>query len=72
MTRTTRPIGPKEGRPRKELSAARLDALIEEATVDASDESEQKTGFYTMLEDHLGASTAISRSSPKPSPSYPG
>ena len=53
MTRTTRPAAAKEGRPRKELPAARLDALIEEATVDANGESEQKTGFYTMLEDHL-------------------
>ena len=34
-------------------SASRLDALIEEATVDAYDESEQKTGFFTMLENHL-------------------
>ena len=30
-----------------------LDGLIEEATVDAPDESEQTTGFYTRLEDHL-------------------
>jgi hypothetical protein len=30
-----------------------LDALIEEATVDAHDESEQVTGFYTMMEEHL-------------------
>ena len=51
MTRTIRPG--KKGRQRKVLPAARLDALIEEATVDANDESEQKTGFYTMLEDHL-------------------
>src|SRR6266851_7693791 len=50
MTRTTRPAAAKEGRQRKESPAARLDALIEEATVDANDESEQKTGFYTMLE----------------------
>jgi Calcium binding len=34
-------------------SDAELDALIEEATVDAYDESEQATGFYTMLEEHL-------------------
>src|SRR5436309_16072475 len=53
MTRTTRSGSPKKGRRRKELSAARLDALIEEATVDANDESEQTTGFYTMLEEHL-------------------
>jgi len=34
-------------------SDAKLDALIEEATVDAYDESEQATGFYTMFEEHL-------------------
>jgi hypothetical protein len=38
---------------RKELSAARLDELIEEATVDAYNESEAATGFYTMFEDYL-------------------
>lgn len=30
-----------------------LDALIEEATVDAYDEYEQRVGFYTMMEDNL-------------------
>jgi hypothetical protein len=30
-----------------------LDALIEEATVDAHDESEQVLGLYTMMEEHL-------------------
>lgn len=33
-------------------STARLDQLIEEAIVDAYD-SEQTSGFYAMLEDHL-------------------
>lgn len=33
---------------------ARMIALIEEATVDAYNESEQRVGFYTMLEEHLG------------------
>jgi Calcium binding len=32
---------------------ARLKALIEEAIVDAYNESEQRTGFYTLLEEHL-------------------
>jgi TOTE conflict system, Archaeo-Eukaryotic Primase domain/Calcium binding len=32
---------------------AELDRLIEDATVDAYDESEQRVGFYTMLEEHL-------------------
>lgn len=40
-------------RQRHDHGAARLDALIEEATVDAYDESEQKAGFFTMLENHL-------------------
>jgi len=35
------------------LAAAKLDRLIEEALVDAYGEEEQRTAFYTMLEDHL-------------------
>ena len=35
------------------LSKARLDELIEEALVDAYDESEQVTGFYTMIQNDL-------------------
>jgi hypothetical protein len=53
MTRTTRPAARKKSSPRKELPGARLDELIEEATVDAHDESEQVTGFYTMFEEYL-------------------
>jgi len=34
-------------------SNAKLDEMIEEAIVDAYDESEQTVGFYTMLEDNL-------------------
>ena len=34
-------------------SAPRLNAMIEEATVDAYGESEQVAGFYTMLDEHL-------------------
>ena len=34
-------------------SAAELEALIEEATVDAYGESEQRTGLFTMIEEHL-------------------
>jgi hypothetical protein len=34
-------------------SARELDALIEEATVDAYDETERRVGFLTMLEEHL-------------------
>lgn len=45
--------GPARTRRSRTLSAANLDRLIEEAIVDASGESEQMVGFYTMLEDHL-------------------
>lgn len=38
---------------RHQPSTARLEAMIEEATVDAYGESEQRTGFYTMMEDGL-------------------
>ena len=31
----------------------RLDALVEEAIVDCSNESEQATGLFTMLEEHF-------------------
>src|ERR1035441_6994567 len=40
----------KRGRP---LSNARLDELVEEALVDAHGESEQATGFYTMIENDV-------------------
>jgi len=53
MMHKTRPVTSKKGLQRKEFSAAKLDELIEEATVDAYDESEQTTGFYTMFEEHL-------------------
>jgi hypothetical protein len=35
------------------LPEAKLDALIEEATVDAYNESEQMMGFHAMLDEHL-------------------
>ena len=35
------------------LSARKLDKMIEEATVDCYDDLEQASGFYTMIEDHL-------------------
>jgi hypothetical protein len=49
----TRTPAKRKGSQRKELSAARLDELIEEATIDAYNESEAATGFYTMFEDYL-------------------
>lgn len=36
-----------------EWSAAELDDLIADATVDAYDDAEQLTGLYTMIEDNL-------------------
>jgi len=35
------------------IDKARLAEMIEEATVDAHDESEQAIGWFTMLEQHL-------------------
>ena len=53
MTRATR-LGAGNKKPRrKEASQAELDELIEQATVDAYDQSEQMVGFLTMLQEHL-------------------
>jgi hypothetical protein len=43
------------------LSPRRLTSLIEEATIDAYGDSEQRVGFLTMLEEHLACpfTTAI-------------
>ena len=35
------------------LSKNEIEALVEEAIVDAHDDSEQTMGFFTMLEEHL-------------------
>jgi hypothetical protein len=41
-------------RPKKALwSKTELDSLVEEATVDSNDESEQVLGLYTMMENDL-------------------
>jgi hypothetical protein len=48
---TTRPRLRGAGRPK--VDRAELEALIEEATVDAYGEEEQRMGFFTMLEDNL-------------------
>jgi hypothetical protein len=37
----------------RKLSDSQLERLAEEATVDAYEESEQATGFLTMLEEHV-------------------
>ncbi len=39
--------------PRSRLSKAKLAQMIEEATVDAYGESEQITGWFTMIEENL-------------------
>lgn len=49
---TKRKTGKGAGRALR-LSKARLDELVEEALVDAYGESEQVTGFYTMMENDL-------------------
>ena len=49
---TKRKTGKGTGQPLR-LSKARLDELVEEALVDAYGESEQVTGFYTMMENDL-------------------
>jgi len=43
----------KRQRPRPSLSKAKLDEMIEEATVDAYGDSEQIMGFFCLLEKHL-------------------
>lgn len=62
------PTAPQPGT--KHLTTAQLDSLIAQATVDAYGESEQRVGFFTMLEDHLvlpfetevlGASAVVER-----------
>ena len=39
--------------PPSKFSSARLDEMIDEATVDCYNESEQITGIFTMLEENL-------------------
>ncbi len=43
----------REGPSRKQLSARQLNALIQDAMVDAHDESEQRVGFLATLEEHV-------------------
>ena len=40
-------------RPAPRLSKKKMAALVEEATVDCYSESEQATGLFTMIDDHL-------------------
>lgn len=50
MTKEKKPTAPKTP---AGISAARIAEMIEEATVDAYDESEQATGWFTVFEEHL-------------------
>ena len=42
------------------LSKAKLEALIEEAVVDAYGDEEQTVGFFTMIEEHLALPFSVS------------
>jgi hypothetical protein len=54
MARATKRTNQRRGqRSRTRLPKYELEALIEEAIVDAYGESEQRVGFLTMLEEHL-------------------
>ncbi|HTP27374.1 MAG TPA: hypothetical protein VMK12_17195 [Anaeromyxobacteraceae bacterium] len=53
MTTKRRATASKKAQRQGGPSPTRLDELIAEATVDAYDDSEQMTGFYTMFEEHL-------------------
>ena len=48
-TQSTMRLKPSQPR----LSKSELDRLVEEAVVDCYNESEQATGLYTMIEEHL-------------------
>lgn len=53
MTRTSKGKKTKARTAQSGISAAKLADMIEEATVDAYDESEQATGWFAMCEEHL-------------------
>src|SRR5580704_4806546 len=53
MERVVRRSGRNEGPRTTKVPKAELDALIEEATVDTYNESEQMMGFHAMLDEHL-------------------
>ena len=47
------PRPPKNQSLRLLLTKAELEAMVDKATVDAYGEEEQRTGFFTMIEEHL-------------------
>jgi hypothetical protein len=54
-------VPPEKRAQQTRLSPRQLTALVDEATIDAYGESEQRVGFLTMLEEHLACpfTTAI-------------
>lgn len=50
---TRKTVRKRSARKHAGIGLARLDEMIEEATVDAYGESEQVTGFYTLIDEHL-------------------
>ena len=53
IKRDTRPSSAEGTRRPAKLTAVRLDKLIEEATVDCYNDSEQLSGLYTIIEGNL-------------------
>jgi hypothetical protein len=50
---TRKAVKKRSARRHAAIDRARLNEMIEEATVDAYGESEQVTGFYTLIDEHL-------------------
>ena len=53
MTKAIQRKKPRIRKARSSLSPAKLAEMVEAATVDAYGESEQATGWFTMLDEHL-------------------
>ena len=52
-TASGRAANQKRRKPLWQPTKRRLQGLVKQALVDAYDESEQRTGFFTMIEEHL-------------------
>ena len=55
-----RKLKPEPGTNLPSLTKAKLEALIEEALVDAYGDDEQTGGFFTMIEEHLALPFSVS------------
>jgi hypothetical protein len=53
MTHPSRPVAKSRGSDRWPPSTGKLDRLVEEATIDAYSDSEQRGGFFTMIAERL-------------------